>query len=340
MGRQHARVLGKLETAALVGICDCSGEARVRAETHGVEVVERWEDVLRLRPDAVVNALPTRLHFEVTSALLDEGLHVLVEKPIATAAVEARAMIDLARRRGVVLMVGHTERFNPVVLALREHLASGHLGRIVSMSARRVGVGRPAVPSVGVAVDLAIHDLDVFSYLVGGATGELVFAAGAALHENLVEDHVDVVARYGDTLATLQANWITPVKVRRLNVTGTKGVAEVDYLLQSLQVFDSAPALIQASPANFFAVSRESEPVQVPIRAREPLVCELEEFVSAIREGRDPVVPATDAAKALELAIEATEEMHRTSHVLGPAEMGFDPDSDTASTPQPTDELR
>lgn len=319
MGRQHARVLAGLDGATLVGVCDSSAAARARdAQTFGVPTFERWEDALTLRPAAVVNALPTHLHFSITRTLLEERVHVLVEKPIATDLSEAMELIDVAERNGAVLMVGHTERFNPAVRAVRDYIASARLGEIVSMSARRVGVARPAVPSVGVAIDLAIHDIDVFSHLLGGISGQLVFAAGAALHENPVEDHVDLVLRYGTALGSIQANWITPVKVRRLSVTGTKGLAEIDYLQQAFHVFDSAPDLIEGGPENFFAVSRETKAVEIPVARREPLDAELEEFVAAVRERREPTVPPIDAARALGLAIDATASMHRTSHRLVP----------------------
>lgn len=317
MGRQHVRVLTGLDDVEIVAACDTSSAARdSAASVYGVPTMERWEDALELRPDAVVNALPTHLHFEATKPLVEQGAHVLVEKPIATDVVAASELVEIAARHGVALMVGHTERFNPAVRAARAYVASGALGEIVSMSARRVGVARPAIPAVGVAIDLAIHDIDVFSYLLDETPGELLFAAGAALHGNLVEDHVDLVLRYGETLASIQANWITPVKVRRLNITGTAGVAEVDYLRQKLQVLDSVPALIEGSPANFFAVSRESTPTDIHVEANEPLRAELEEFVAVVREPRAPIVPTSAAVRALALAVESTATMRRTSHPL------------------------
>lgn len=311
MGRQHARVVTTLEGVEFAAACDARPEARAWAEaTLRVPFYDDWRALLDQRLDAVINALPTGLHYEVSRALLTGGVHVLVEKPIATTLEEATELVELASARGLVLMVGHVERFNPAVQALQREIATGLLGSIVTMAARRVGIARPTVPGVGVAIDLAIHDIDVFSFLVGGQRGELLFAVAAELEPgHLVEDHVDVLLRYGNAIGSIQANWITPVKVRRLTVTGTGGIAEVDYLKQSLWMSDSAPALIEGPTWNFFAISRESERREVPVVRSEPLYEEIAHFVKCVRDGREPIVDPRAAVEALQLAIAVSQSI-------------------------------
>jgi UDP-N-acetylglucosamine 3-dehydrogenase len=316
MGRQHARVLADLAGARLVAVCDRAPEARAHAEAHlpSVSWQTDWREVLAAGPGAVVNALPTGDHFEVTRAFLEAGVHVLVEKPIASTVAEAVELSRLARERGVVLMVGNVERFNPAVNVVKELVERGRMGEIVSVSARRVGVARPAVPHVNVALDLAIHDIDIISYVLG-RNGELLMAAGAAMEPNRLEDHVDLVIRYGSTVATLQANWMTPVKIRRLSVTGTRAFLEVDYIEQLVHIYETVPEVVQAKPWDFFAVARESPASAVPVPRAEPLVQELAHFVECTRTGALPRTDADSATRALALAVEATAAMRGRADV-------------------------
>jgi UDP-N-acetylglucosamine 3-dehydrogenase len=315
MGTQHLRVLSQTDGACLVGACDQSVEAcRVAASHAGVSTFSDWESVLALRPDAIVNALPTNDHFEVTKTFLEAGTHVLVEKPIATSVDEAVTLTEIADSAGLLLMVGNVERFNPVVRAAKELIDSNRLGRIMSVAARRVGVGRPAVPRVNVALDLAIHDIDILSFLLG-REGRLLLAAGAMMDANRVEDHVDLVFDYGGIVATIQANWITPVKIRQLMLTGTQGFAEVDYIDQTIKVYESAPQRIKGRPWDFFAVSQESEPLRLRVERREPLVEELEHFLACVRTGHRPLTDAESATKALALAVDATYSMRGLAEV-------------------------
>jgi UDP-N-acetylglucosamine 3-dehydrogenase len=139
-----------------------------------------------------------------------------------------------------------------------------------------------------------------------GRDGKLLLAAGSSIASNQLEDHIDIVIRYGETIASIQANWITPVKIRRLSLTGTKGFLEADYINQSISIFESVPELIKGVPWDFFAVSTESEPTRIDVDPREPLRSELEHFLACIRTGAPPLSDALSATRALALAIDAT----------------------------------
>ncbi len=313
MGRQHVRVLSELAAVEVVAAVDTSLDARERIEQNlSVPTSADWRTLLDSDATAVVNALPTPDHFAVTKELLEAGKHVLVEKPIAVTAVEAEELVRTASSQERVLMVGHVERFNPAVQALQALLAEGQLGDLVTIAARRVGVARPAAPRTDVVIDLAIHDLDVCAYLLPNAQGRLIFAAGRTLGDNQLEDHADLVLRYGSTVAIVQANWITPVKIRRLTVTGTAGLAEVDYLEQSLRLYRGAPEVFEGPLWNFFAVARESDAEDVPIERREPLRAEHEYFLNRVRTSDVSVAEARQAAQALTLAIAATDLIRGT----------------------------
>jgi UDP-N-acetylglucosamine 3-dehydrogenase len=312
MGRQHARVLSEMSEATLVAAADGSPEARAEGERHGVPVVSDWRELLTSPAEAVINALPTQEHFGVTQALLEAGKHVLVEKPIAVTSEDASELVELARRLDRVLMVGHVERFNPAVGALRDVLRNGEIGDVVTVAARRVGIARPTAPQTDVVIDLAIHDIDVCHYLLPSTQGRLAFASARTLQGNQLEDHADLVFRFGQAIATVQANWITPVKIRRITVTGTAGMADVDYLEQSLRLYRGAPEAFTGPLWDFFAVARESEPEEVDVSRGEPLRRELTHFVDRIRAGDTSVDDARQAAQALALALEARSVIRGT----------------------------
>jgi UDP-N-acetylglucosamine 3-dehydrogenase len=313
MGRQHVRVLSEMSDVELVGIADRSVEARRRVEEHvAVEATDDWRHLIDSSADAVVNALPTPEHHHVTRELLAAGKHVLVEKPIAVTTAEAEELVGLAEGLDRVLLVGHVERFNPAVRALHDLVARGDLGDVVTIAARRVGVARPVAPATDVVIDLAIHDIDICGYLLPRTQGRLAFASARALWANQLEDHADLVLRFGDAVAIVQANWITPVKIRRVTVTGTEGLADVDYLEQSIRLYRGAPEVFEGPLWNFFAVARESEPEDLPVQRAEPLRRELEHFVQRIRTGDTSVVEPRQAARALALAIEARDVIRGT----------------------------
>jgi UDP-N-acetylglucosamine 3-dehydrogenase len=306
MGRQHVRVLSEMPGARLVTAVDAAEEARARVEQNlAVSTTNDWRRALDRDVDAVVNALPTPDHYDVTRALLEAGKHVLVEKPIAVAADEAADLVATAARTDRVLMVGHVERFNPAIQAARRLLLDGAIGEPVTVAARRVGVARPIAPKTDVVIDLAIHDIDICGHLLPHEQGRLAFASGRALGANQLEDHADLVLRYGETVAVVQANWITPVKIRRLTITGTSGLLDVDYLEQSLRLFRGAPEVFEGPLWNFFAVARESNPEEVPVARYEPLRAELEHFVGRVATGDTSTDEARQSAQALTLAIGA-----------------------------------
>ena len=307
MGRQHARLLSELPGVELAALCDVSPEARAWAEElFEVPIFDDWRHLVRHDVPAIVNALPTPEHYETTRAFLEAGKAVLVEKPIAATVDEANELVAIAEHNEAILMVGHVERFNPAVRALQREIEAGNLGEVVNIGSRRVGVARPVAPRTNVVIDLAIHDIDICRFLLG-EQGRLVFASGVALGSNLLEDHADIVLRYGRTVASLQANWITPVKIRRLAVTGTGGFAEVDYLTQSLRMFEGVPSVFKGSVWNFFAVAHESEPRNVEVERVEPLRAELEHFVDCVTNETVPLGDPRQATQALALAMNATD---------------------------------
>ena len=162
MGSNHARVLTGLPGAELVGVADPDlRQADFVARTLGCASVTGVDELLDLKVDAVTVAAPTHLHRDIALACIARGVHVMVEKPIASSVEEGREIIAAARRAGLTLMVGHVERFNPAVEAIKEAIRNED---ILSIAITRVGPFPPRMSNVGVVIDLAVHDIDLIRW--------------------------------------------------------------------------------------------------------------------------------------------------------------------------------
>jgi predicted dehydrogenase len=305
MGRHHTRVYSELSNVELVGVVD--------ADARQVEILGRrfnapaYTDYRRLldeqKPDAVTIAVPTTYHCKVACEVIQRGVHALIEKPIAFSIEEGVEIIKAAEQAGVHLMIGHIERFNPAVVALKAKLAQGALGQVFQIDARRQGPFPMRITDVGVIIDLAVHDLDVMRY-ISGAELQRVYAETAQRVHSTCEDLLTGLVRLSDgTIGTLAINWLTPTKIRELYVTGERGMFRVDYLTQDLYYYENATA--QGPEWDTLRVLRgvsEGQMIRYTIPKKEPLRAELEAFVAAL-QGEAPIsVTGQDGLKALELA--------------------------------------
>jgi UDP-N-acetylglucosamine 3-dehydrogenase len=222
MGRHHARVYAEIPDVELVGVADMSGEAArsVTGRFGGTAYTDYHQLLDEQKPDVVTIAVPTVDHLEVGLDVIGRGTHLLIEKPIAHSVEEGQKIIDAAKSAGVKLMIGHIERFNPAVAALKEHLNQGELGRIFEMDARRQGPFPARVRDVGVVIDLAVHDVDVMRYVCDADVTRVYAETERRIHSQH-EDLLSGLLRFdNDAVGTLTINWLTPTKVRELYVTG------------------------------------------------------------------------------------------------------------------------
>jgi UDP-N-acetylglucosamine 3-dehydrogenase len=306
MGRHHARNYYELPSAKLQAIVDADAERGSRlADLYHARAYLTVDELLEHEPDveAVSVATPTSNHLETASALLEAGKHVLVEKPIAPTLEQADQLIALAEKRSLVLAVGHVERFNPAVRELKRRIVDGAVGDVLSLSARRVGVLPPQINDANVIVDLAVHDIDVFRYLLGaGPPDELHVNAGRAIAEDRF-DFADIFLRLGGVACFLQVNWITPVKIRTLSVTGTKAYAEVEYVTRRLDVY-SALAIHEVETFADLEQYSEQPPERVELAHLEPLAVELTEFLRVVRGESGEIVSGAEARASMEIVLE------------------------------------
>jgi len=302
MGSNHARVFGALPGAELVAVAD-SDAARLDALAPR-RSLRAYQDYRLLldeeRPDAVSIAVPTRLHAEVALACIERGVPVLVEKPLAASVDEGEQVRAAAESGGVPLMVGHVERFNPAVQELARRLRAGRLGRVYQAAARRLGPFYPRARDVGVAYDLATHDIDVLRLLLDCEVEQVQAGAVRGVRTEF-EDALAGLLRFEDgAMAVLEANWLTPVKVRELSVFGERGMCTVDYIGQTLRWYTMLPD-----------AEGEAEEVTVPNAGEEPLRAELSAFLRVARGEEPPPVTAADGIAAMRVADALVESARR-----------------------------
>lgn len=310
MGKNHARAAHELDSTELVAVADASAQtANAIAKLYQCAAYDDYVKMLdECEIDAVSICVPTTLHTRVAMECLRRGKHVLLEKPIAPTVEEGLQLQAFAREQGVQLMIGHIERFNPAVVKVKELLRNNEIGRVVSIMARRVGVFPPQIRDANIAVDLAIHDLDIVSYLLDEFPVD-VTSDKRRNHIELREDSVEFFLRYPSAAAYVQANWITPVKIRKLNITGTDGYLEMDYINQKIQFYKSNYEKYRDEPGHISGYSdyvlkyMEPDLVEIQVAKREPLKEQISYFVHAIRKNEE--IDNSFAIQALRIALQA-----------------------------------
>ncbi|CAG0998326.1 myo-inositol 2-dehydrogenase / D-chiro-inositol 1-dehydrogenase [Methanosarcinales archaeon] len=289
MGQHHIRIYREMKDVELVGICDTDRNRAVSlAKTNNTTPYFDHNELLKQDLDAISVVVPTTFHSKVALDVINSGIHLLVEKPIADTLENADTMINAAHDAKVKLMVGHIERFNPAVSKLKEIVDSGMLGKIVSISSRRVGPFNPRIRDVGIIMDLGVHDIDVISYLYGRKINEVYTIAGKDIHS--FEDHASILLRCDTNLSGMvETNWLTPHKIRNLTAIGLKGVAYLDYIKQTVELHDEA-----------WVRTAKVEP-------KEPLKNELEHFIKSVRDNTAVISNGETSRHALEVAMAAIE---------------------------------
>jgi predicted dehydrogenase len=310
MGRNHARVYAEMDDAELVAVADPDQESLNKiAQRHRVRTYTDYHTMIdREQIDLISVVVPTEHHYAVARDTLGAGIPTLIEKPIAASVEEGTELIALSQARGVLLSVGHIERFNPAIIALKGQIELGALGKVYQIHVRRIGPFPARIRDVGVVIDLATHDLDIMHYLTESNVVRLHAEVGRRLH-TAHEDLLSAVLRYeNDIIGVLDINWLAPTKVRELSVIGERGMFVANYLTQDLVLYenDSAP---QGGNWHELAVMGVSEGrmIRFKVNKKEPLRQELDAFVAAVRAGGTAPVRGEDALLALAVAQKLVE---------------------------------
>ena len=288
MGSNHARVLADMPGVKLIGVADpdrkrCEQVAR----SLGCVSFADADGLLRRRVDAVTIAAPTHFHREIAIDCAARGIHVLVEKPIASTVEESRAIVAAARRAGVTLMVGHVERFNPAVQSIKRAIKDQD---ILSIAITRVGPFPPRMSNVGVVIDLAVHDIDLIRWFTDSEIVEIQPQTSSAVAER--EDIALLQFRTASgVLAHINTNWLTPFKARTIHIA-----TRDKYLIGDLLT-------LQVTECFGFQPDGSYSMRHLSVGYAEPLRSELLAFVSAIRSSETPAVTGEEAVASLEIAI-------------------------------------
>lgn len=300
MGTSHARVAMGLRDADVTVIVDPDPE---RGQTLATATGARYERRVGAVLDdvaAAVLAVPTDFHHEIGLELIEAGISVLIEKPLASTVPDACALVGAAEARGVTLMVGHVERFNPAVLELDRLLTD-----VVHFAAVRISPFSPRVRD-GVVLDLMIHDLDI---LLGLARTPVVSvqAVRRCLRSEAAEDLASALLVFENGMtANLTASRIGQQKIRDLFITQAESFVTVDLVRQDVSINRVAHAEFLSSAG---AAYHQSGVVEIPYLEHhgEPLFLELQHFVHCVLTGRTPRVSGADGVAALRLVARVDE---------------------------------
>jgi predicted dehydrogenase len=289
-GRNHLRVVRESERAALAGVVDIdAARAQAAAAEFGCPVLATLEEAAGAA-DAAIVAVPTVAHCEVACRLIDEGLDVLVEKPIGASAGEARAMVEKAAARGRILQCGHLERFNPAVQAA---MAAATIPLFFEI--HRLSLFTPRSLDVSVVSDLMIHDLDILLAMTKSRPEE-VRAAGISVLSPKVDIANVRLAFSNGCVANLTASRVSTEKVRKLRFFQPGQYVSVDYARQDCFVVGVGP-------------ERQVSFQQLPVQKGEPLKLQFEHFLDCLERRATPLVDGPAAQRALELAREILDKI-------------------------------
>jgi len=297
MGKNHVRIYNDLPSVNLVAVSDVNNEQLLSiSKKYGVKGYSDYTEMIKNEKiDAVSIVVPTKYHRQVAIDVMSKGINVLLEKPIAANEKDALEIIDCAKKNNIKLMVGHIERFNPVILEVKRRL--NELGEIYKIDVKRIGPFPSRITDVGVVIDLSVHDLDVIRYLIDSNIKRINSEIQQRLHPTH-EDSLTALLRYENgVLAILNVNYLSPVKIREISVFGKKGMFRADYLKQELYFYEN-----KSYAKDDWSVS-EGEVTKIDVNKVEPLLVELKSFINSIVTGSEPEVTGDCALETLKDAL-------------------------------------
>lgn len=328
MGKNHARILSDLPGVRLVGVADSNEKAgkKVASACRTAYYADYRE--LAGAIDAATVAVPTVHHHRIAKDLLQQGVHLLIEKPMTKEVAEAEELVAIGHEKGALIQVGHVERFNPAFMAIQEHLKAAKFiecHRLAPFSFRSA--------DIGVVLDLMIHDIDIVLHLIRSEI-KRIDAAGA----NVISNHEDVAnARIlfeNGCVANVTASRVSIKSMRKIRVFSTNSYCSIDLLGREAVIYTKSPKLtVESLDVSKLDVSTIADLVgflfgdllrreKVKIDDHEPLRKELESFVESVRTGRDPVVPGEQGIRTVRTArtiIDAIKESLAAAQIEPPS---------------------
>lgn len=291
MGQNHARVLSSLEGVDLVALCDADkSKVESNAKKFKVKSYTNYKKLLKEENiQAVFICLPTTLHFEASVFALNLQIPLFIEKPIAANIHQAKKILQLAKMKKVPVMIGHIERFNPVVNEIKQRIKYGELGKVLKIHTQRFSPPPGRGQDVSAITDLATHDIDIVRYLLDEDPSRIFAESETNSHSK--EDMMSAILKYkSGVMGIIEVSWLHPNKVRSISIVGENGMYVANYLTQELFFYKRSTLI--TSQSNIAPSQNWADVTKIAFESKEPLRIELESFISALRnKTKMPVTP-------------------------------------------------
>lgn len=303
MGQNHIRVLSSQPNVNIIAVCDIDRhKTKILAKQYKIKEYNNFYQLIRNEAlEVIFICLPTSLHFQAAREALTRKIAVFVEKPICDSVVEAKKLIRLSNINKTALMVGHIERFNPVVNEIKHRIKSGELGKLLQIHTQRFSPPPARAHDVSAIIDLATHDIDIILYLVNEKPVRIYSETENRYHKK--EDLMASLLRFkSGTIGLAEVSWLHPTKTRNLTVVGSNGMYTANYLTQELFFYKQNNKAFNNKYRNNRNANTWADVVKIAFEAREPLEIELEAFIEALRARAKMPVSGQDGLQALEMA--------------------------------------
>lgn len=313
MGQHHARHYFNFPDVKLVAVSDVDKNKIEIAKKYKCNFYTNYKEMLKKENlDIVSIAVPTMLHEKVAVDVLNQGIHVLLEKPISYDLKSAKKILKTARKNRVKLMVGHIERFNPAIKKLKELIINKNLGEIFSLESKRLSIYHPRIRDCGVIIDLGIHDIDLMNYLLSERIKKIYTVAVHKFIPNTsFEDHASILLTFKNgAIGKIDVSWISPVKVREMNIVASENCCKVYLLQQKIEMIKSfIEVKNRLSWEDYKEFIQKFTPEVKVIEEQniEPLFIELKEFINSVKNDEPVPVSGEEAINALKIALKAIE---------------------------------
>ncbi len=301
LGQHHARIYAKNTHCELIGIVDIKKKVATKiAHTYNTQSFFDYHYLIG-QVDAVSIAVPTVSHYEIAKAFLENNVHVLVEKPITTTVKEAHELIVLAKKRNLILQVGHIERFNAAIRKLNEILKMPKF-----IEAHRLGPFDPRVKDIGVVMDLMIHDVDIILRIVKSPI-QSIEAVGIPILTDK-EDLANARIRFENgCIANITVSRVSPHPMRKIRIFQPDAYISVDYRKQSMEIYRK----IENPNSQKGDLPSKIVRKKIRLKSEEPLKVELDHFIKCIQKGVQPTVTGEHARDALEIVVQISQEIRK-----------------------------
>ncbi|MBU0962491.1 MAG: Gfo/Idh/MocA family oxidoreductase [Nanoarchaeota archaeon] len=322
-GPNLVRNFNELSNCKIIKCCDLDTKKleNIRQKYPDMIITKDYLDIIKDKNlDAVIIATNTKSHYKIVKDVLSEDKHVFVEKPLTTNSKECLELIDLAKKKNKVLMVGYVFEYNSAIKKLKEYIENGELGKINYIDMIRTGHG-PIRQDVNVMWDLAPHDIYILLKLIDSKP-DSVIARGKAFLKNGVEDVVYINLTFpNNKIANIHVSWLNPAKKREITIVGDKKMAIFNDISQDrkIELYDKGAAYSEISSSEFdkFQLLLRDGDITIPkINLEEPLKTEAKEFISCILENRTPLSDGIKAYYVTKILEAAEESLKKNGGVI------------------------